>query len=351
MKLYSHEINQGTQPQLSLAHQATCNLFQPQIRVIETGGTISCSDEGKGLTPTIELEEMIQEYLPATVSNIKLSYAKRDERDHFGELIDSANIQPEHWIRLAELTHQAIDAKVDGVLILTGTDTMAYTAAALSILVDSRIPVVITGSQYPFGHANSDARDNFMHGLTAAIIEQPGVYAVFGGELYLANQIHKISSISPKAFTAINPEHSVDSSAMRFATSPDLLSPAGGVKVELIVPGYEPCWLESLLADDSIKGIVLVGYGAGGLPTEGDRSLVPILSRYSGTKPVVIVSQTIQGGVDLSKYEVGQKLLSAGVISAGAESLEYASFKLKYLLAHSCNIDEIRRAFKGGSYE
>jgi L-asparaginase len=228
---------------------------------------------------------------------------------------------------------------------------MAYTTAALSILVAPTIPVVITGSQYPFGYPGGDARDNFMHGLTASIIEKPGVYAVFGGELFPGNQLHKVSTVSPKAFTTINPKHTITPFPMGNRMPLDAILRDSSVKVELIVPGYEPRWLEALLMDKSVKGIVLVAYGAGGLPTEGERSLIPLLGQYSDKKPIVIVSQTIHGGVDLNKYEVGQQLLSAGVIPAGIESLEHASFKLKYLIAQSFSIAQIRDAFGRVSHE
>ena len=168
-----------------------------QILVIATGGTIACRSTEKGLMPQIEMEDFLN-YVPKIREMCCL---------HAVQLmnLDSTNMQPENWIAIADTIHKEYD-RYDGFVVLHGTDTMAYTAAALSYLIqNSQKPIVLTGSQQPIQMEITDAKKNLHDSIMyAADPESTGVCLIFDGKVIAGTRAKKTKSFSYHAFSSIN---------------------------------------------------------------------------------------------------------------------------------------------------
>lgn len=171
-----------------------------QILVIATGGTIACRSTEKGLMPQIEMEDFLN-YVPKIREMCCL---------HAVQLmnLDSTNMQPENWIAIADTIHKEYD-RYDGFVVLHGTDTMAYTAAALSYLVqNSRKPIVLTGAQKPINEDITDAKSNVIQSILYATSDaSTNVSFVFDGEVIAGTRGRKVRSKSFNAFSSVNFPH------------------------------------------------------------------------------------------------------------------------------------------------
>jgi len=254
--------------------------------------------------------------------------------------LDSADIQIPHWQQLARIVADHLDA-YDGFVIIHGTDSMVYTAAALSFMLRQLPkPVILTGSQRPLAEIRSDARMNLINSVELATYPIPEVAIFFGTRLYRGNRTVKYSSIHYNAFESPNfpPLAEVgidirvyDRHLQRKGEFELREAFCDQVLAIRFFPGLRPDYLQ-FLTDLPVKAVVLEALGLGNVAVKA-QSLVPLVRalREAG-KWVVVTSQSRHGGVDLSRYENGVMLQQAGALGAGDMTTEATIVKLMHLL-------------------
>lgn len=300
------------------------------VEVLYTGGTIGMQPSSTGLVPATGFEARARE----AQCERKEAEIPRWRLRELEPLIDSANMTPAHWRRLVEATLLAVDEGASGVLILHGTDTLAYSAAALSFqLLGIEVPVVITGAMLPAGVTGSDAWENFFDGLRAVAVAPPDRLTVqFHGQSFAGVSCRKVMSHGREAFLPAL----AASGRLQTTSLPDALRaraerrPARVAVVELF-PGITAAQLEGMLAGE-VEGLVLECYGSGTAPSE-DQALIAVLEQACARGVLVVaISLCHGGGVSLSTYAAGSRLAQIGVIGGGAMTREAALGKLHWLL-------------------
>lgn len=306
------------------------------ILFLATGGTIASQPTDSGLSPGLSSEELL-----AAVPEI--ARVCQVDADQLLD-IDSTNIQPEHWVLIA----QAIRAHYndyDGFVITHGTDTMAYTAAALSYLIQNADkPIVLTGSQKPMGQPASDAAKNLLDAFRFACEDDAGgVYLVFSGTAIIGTRAKKTKSKSFDAFQSINYPVAAYLDAQRIVHYVRTREPGGSVQfydalcadvfLLKLIPGMDPEILDFI--GQRYRAVVIESYGVGGIPFADQRNFLKKLDNLAkhGCK-VVIATQVMHEGSDLHLYEVGFKALREHrVLQAYDMTVEAAVTKLMWLLA------------------
>ncbi len=271
--------------------------------------------------------------------------------------IDSSDMQPEDWLTIARTIHQEID-NYDGVVLVHGTDTMAYTASALAFLLpDLDRPVIVTGSQRPLERIRSDARQNLIDAFQLATKPIPEVGLAFASKLMRGCRATKLDAwgldafhspmLTPLARLGIGIDLADHILPGRKRTPfDDRLEPR--VLAVRLFPGLDPQLLMGAI-DSGVRGVVLKAFGAGNVPTL-QRSLIPIVEHAQQLDvPVVIVSQCLRARVDLSRYVGGAAAMNAGAIGAGDMTDEAALTKLMVTLgrtdSNSSHVAAARQAF------
>lgn len=318
--------------------------IRPKILVLSTGGTLGMQRRDPGLLA------------PSDVANDVLAYARglETEVDVSAETLwnlDSSDMDPAHWDRLAAAIATRMDA-YDGFVVLHGTDTMSWTASALSFALRGLPkPVVLTGAQRPIAFVRTDARYNLIHStLCAAMpIAEVGVY--FGRWLFRGNRSTKTSIQGYEAFESPDcpplVEMGVDVRSIKTPlrpTEPFRLCPGFERRVGIVpvVPGSAPALLDAAVAT-GLRGVVVEGFGAGNVPQVGWPDA--ILRAIQAGVAVVIGSQCARGRVDLLAYEGGKAALDAGAMGAGSMTRECAVVKLMHLLELGLTGRELATAF------
>lgn len=306
--------------------------MKKRIALLATGGTIACRSTAEGLTPALSAQALVAEVRESQTMELVA-------RDVFS--LDSSNIQPEEWTKLAVATDAAMK-DCDGVVITHGTDTMGYTAAALSyMLLGQKKPVILTGSQLPLGAPLSDAETNLSCALEAAAQGVPGVYVCFDRKLIAGTRAVKTRTTSFNAFDSVNRSLSgmVDSEGVHFLRPQAIpetytFRPSVDSRAFLLklVPGTHPDVLD-FVAQAGYRGLVIEAFGLGGLHYIR-RNLVDKLRmlRQKGVL-VMVVTQCMYEKADLSIYEVGNQLMKADVISGLDMTTEAAVTKMMWALA------------------
>jgi L-asparaginase len=268
--------------------------------------------------------------------------------------LDSSDIQPHHWVELAALVHGALSL-YDGVVVVHGTDTMAYTASALAFLLPGLDrPVVLTGSQTPLADVRSDARTNLVDACHFATLAVPEVAIAFGSKLWRGCRATKLDAWGMSAFGSPTCAPLAEM-GLTVRLGAHLLPPRAPApfdpRIEPRVlavrafPGLDPKLLLGALRMD-VRGMVIEAFGAGNVPRL-ENSLIPVIeTARSLDVPVVMVSQTPRGAVDLSRYEGGAAAARAGAIGAGDMTPEAALAKLMVTLgrADGASDGRVRRA-------
>ena len=313
-----------------------------RLLVIGTGGTIASARTERGYKAQLGIDEILERAGIKRHNGLTL-----DCWDLLN--IDSTLIQPEDWIKIGEAIYESL-GDYDGIVITHGTDTLAYTSSALSfILRNPPVPVVLTGSMLPITEPDSDAPGNLRTAIKFAMEGTPGIYVAFRNKIMLGTRVSKVHSLGLNAFQSVNyPDIAYlrgDKIVFRHRLEPPsgetLFDPALDPDVAYIrlTPGLSP---ETFLAiERTVDGIVLEGYGAGGIPYRG-RDLLGAVSKVASKKPVVMTTQALYGGVDLTRYEVGRRALEAGVIPAGDMTKEATLTKLMWALGHTKNVEDVR---------
>lgn len=313
-----------------------------RIKLLATGGTINSLESTAGLTPRGTSENLLQ-YLRSLYPDILFSY-----EDVFQ--LDSSNIQPEQWRILAEKVHEALP-DCDGVLITHGTDTMAYTAGALSFMLQGLPkPVVLTGSQIPITHPQTDAHINLTTAVAAVQAGLAGVLVAFDRKIINGVRAVKTSTLGFDAFQSINALYM----ARIFADGLRVYQKQTAAPVKNLVlqnrictdvfmlkliPGTRPEVLDALM-HVGYKGIVIEAFGAGGIHYLQRDLLQKLEVLCKAGVTVLVCSQCLYEGSNLNIYEVGQRLLSAGVISAMDMTTEAAVTKLMWVLGNTDTPDQ-----------
>ena len=311
------------------------------ILMLATGGTIASEPSADGLVPTLSGEAMLRHLgdLPCRVSVRELMN------------LDSSNLQPEDWETMARAVAGEHD-HFDGFVISHGTDTLAYTAAALhQMLHHPAKPVIITGSQLPLTMEGSDGPRNLRDAFFTACEGVPGVYVVFHGDVIDGARAKKMHTERFAAYASVNAplaritpsgvqwkeRRSPDGEAFRLVTGLERR-----VCVLKLIPGTRPELLD-MLVDAGYRGVIIEGFGAGGVPNDSRGSFLPAIRR-AVEKGVVIVcaSQCVFDGVDLSRYPIGVLAARLGAVSGGDKTVETLTVRLMQALYHCRSMEDVR---------
>lgn len=324
-----------------------------KLYIAYTGGTFGMKPTPEGYQPDTGLAASLAAILPPTGQNGMPAWTLHE----YAQLIDSAESQPHDWHRIA-CDIAAHYHEYDGFVVLHGTDTLAYTASALSFaLAGLRKPVIVTGSQIPLCEARNDARDNLIGAmLIAANHPVPEVCVYFNGRLLRGNRTTKVSGTELAAFDSPNYtplgcvgiEIVIDRARLLPMPAHEAFELAAPGEQEVAVlklyPGLSVARLERMLAPP-LAGLVLQTYGTGNGPV-GLPGFVAALAAASKRGVVIVnITQCPRGRVDQSKYATGSALAAAGVISGLDMTVEAALTKLHHLLALGLQADEIRARF------
>lgn len=313
-----------------------------QVMVLYTGGTIGMQASENGLAPASGFEARMAEQLAALPEMVVPQWSFRE----MSPLIDSANMTPAYWQRLREAVVDAIEAqRCDAVLILHGTDTLAYSAAAMSFqLLGLNAPVVFTGSMLPAGVPDSDAWEN-VNGALQALGQglASGVHLYFHGELLEPTRCAKIRSFGRNPFAALNRARGGEAaSALPAALDYRQPKQLANVAVLPLFPGIGAAQLDGMI-DSGIQGLVLECFGSGTGPSDNADFLASLQRAHRQGVVVVAITQCHEGGVELDVYEAGSRLRGVGVLSGGGMTREAAFGKLHALLGAGLDGNEARR--------
>ncbi|MDE1168827.1 MAG: asparaginase [Pseudomonas sp.] len=312
------------------------------VRVIYTGGTIGMQASANGLAPASGFEARMSEQLAHVPDLVVPAWSFREMQP----LIDSANMTPGYWQQLREAIIEAVDVDgCDAVLVLHGTDTLAYSAAAMSFqLLGLPAPVLFTGSMLPAGVADSDAWENLNGALIALGLGMaPGVRLYFHGELLTPTRCAKVRSYGRNPFANLQRfGGGTPVGALPQALGYRTAKQPANVTVLPLFPGFGAQPLQAVLASGT-QALILECFGSGTGPCDNAQFLDALRSAHERGIVVVAVTQCHEGGVELDIYEAGSRLREVGVLSGGGMTREAAFGKLHALLGAGLPVDEIRR--------
>lgn len=318
-----------------------------KILLLGTGGTIASADTGDGLTPGMDGADFLR-YVPAVKDLCQVDCLQVCN-------IDSTNMTPRRWLQLARAVEEHYDG-YDGFVVSHGTDTMAYTAAALSCLIQgSPKPIVLTGSQKPIQMDITDSKTNLLDSFAVACDGHiPGVTVVFGGAVIAGTRARKTYSKSYGAFSSINypvlgvvqEGHLLPYLCHQAAVRPvfyhDLETNVSLVK---LIPGLSPDYLAFAL--EHSRGVLIESFGVGGVPDGEAGGYYDLIRRAEAQgKAVVLTTQVQNEGSDLGIYQVGHSLKAdLGVMETYDMTLEMAVAKLMWALAQTKDPAEVTKFF------
>ena len=295
------------------------------VLLIYTGGTIGMIEN----TTTGALESFNFEQLQKHVPELQKFNFPIDTYQ-FDPPMDSSDMEPDMWRKLVCIIHENYD-RYQGFVILHGTDTMAYTASALSFMLEGLDkPVILTGSQLPIGVLRTDGKENLMTSIEIAIAQNkegkalvPEVCIFFENHLMRGNRTTKINAENFNAFRSFNYPVLAD------------------VVVLKLFPGIQENVVAAILKIEGLKAVVLETYGSGNAPRK--EWFIRLLCQASARGIIIVnVTQCSAGTVEMERYETGYQLLQAGVVSGYDSTTESAVTKLMFLLGHGYTPDEVR---------
>ena len=321
-------------------------MMEKKILLMGTGGTIASEMGGSGLAPELTSEQLLR-YIP-DISRI----CQVDCVQLFS--LDSTNIQPKHWVQIAAaLREHYLD--YDGFVISHGTDTMAYTAAALSYLVQgSPKPIVLTGAQKPIGFETTDSKQNLRDAFRVAASDLAGVMVVFNGKVILGTRARKVRSKSFEAFSSINyPFLGLvqDGQLIRYIRPEARVSPEFYDRVDpkvalmKLIPGADCSVADYLLEKND--ALIIESFGVGGLPAYKAGDFYDVVKRgLEAGKTVVMTTQVENEGSDLSIYHVGTQVKrNLPILEAYDMTTEAVTAKLMWILGQTREQRQVAELF------
>lgn len=322
--------------------------MKKKILVIHTGGTfaMTTADPDTVLVPG-DLQSELLSHVPEIIQiadiQVQIPFNK-----------DSSESGTPEWQLLSKMVYDNME-RYEGFVIIHGTDTMAYTASALSFsLLNLRKPVVLTGAQRPLSKLRSDARSNLIDAIELATMPIPEVIIVFGQLILRGNRSKKISTSRYDAFDTPNFPHLGEIGLTIDLHKNRLLQPQGAsllldgfvprVATINIQPSLSPEYFESILQTD-LKVIILLGFGAGNIPQKNPNWLSFIKKAVQADMAVVIGSHSLHGAVDLNLYQLGKLARDVGAVGLGPMTEAAAFVKLQKILTLTQSVPEIYERF------
>ena len=329
----------------------------PKILLIYTGGTIGMIKEyTTGYLKPFDFDQLLRhipelKQLPCTI-----------DTESFEPPMDSANMDICHWQQLGRIIHSRY-TEYDGFVVLHGSDTMAYTASALSFMFEGlRKPIIFTGSQLPIGDLRTDAKENLITAIHIASLRDESVPVVrevciyFEYKLYRANRTIKISAAHFEAFDSPNYPPLLES-GVQLEIRRDLIWNSkkqslsfysqldSQVLICTLFPGLSPLLCQDILVSNNAKAIILRTYGSGTTFTH-DWFVDILQEKRKQNIPVINTTQCIRGSVQQGAYETSTHLEKAGVISARDMTVSSALVKSMYLLGQNYSYEQFSELFK-----
>lgn len=326
------------------------------ILIIYTGGTIGMIENPEtGALENFDLEQFQHNVPELNRFNYEI------DAQTFNPPIDSSDMEPKYWIKLARLISEQYD-RYDGFVVLHGTDTMAYTASALSFMLENLgKPVIITGSQLPIGQLRTDGKENLLTSIEIAAARDadgtpivPEVCIFFENRLMRGNRTTKINAEGFNAFRSYNcPSLAHAGIHIKYERHlirrPDPTRPFqphflmdNHVIILTLFPGIRKEYVESVCRLNGVRGIILKTFGSGNAPQKP--WLIKILRELVDRGVIIVnITQCSQGAVEMQRYGTGLQLLQAGVLNGHDSTVEGMVTKMMFLLGHDYQWEKITR--------
>jgi L-asparaginase len=333
--------------------------YNASVLLIYTGGTIGMTEDATtGILKSFNFD-YLKNYVPE-LNRLKFNI----DNIQFKNPIDSSDMGPEEWKKIVRIIEENYE-KYDGFVILQGTDTMAYSASALSFMLENlNKPVILTGSQLPIGKIRTDGKENLITALEIAVDKNPEgnafvpeVCIFFQNLLMRGNRTTKINAANFKAFNSLNyPILAEAGTYIRYKHELIRHSPQGSrpkfhylldtnVTIIKLFPGISNEMLKAMIAIPNLKGIVLETYGAGNASSAN--SFLEIIEE--GVKQgivIVNVTQCASGSVEMDRYQAGKTLKEIGVLSGYDTTTEATITKLMFLFGHGLSNEEVKEKMR-----